>query len=488
MTKLIEVDYVVVGAGGMGMAFVDEIITHSDATVAIIDRNHQPGGHWNDAYPFVRLHQTSTCYGVNSTELGGYSVDEVGLNKGCYELASGSEVVAYFDTVMRKRFLPSGRVTYLQMCEYNKADDTAVSRVSGERYEFRAKKKFVDATYLNVTVPSQREPDFEVREGARAVAVNLLPKVAAEHENFVIVGSGKTGMDAVLFLLTNGVDPDRITWIMPSDAWMFDRFDVNPGRKFSDPVTKYAIGVLEAALAAEDYNDFFKVLVDRKLVMQLDPSVKASRWRCATFTPLELAQLRRIKNVVRKGYLLAASPSEMTMQKGIHPTPNNAVFVDCAADGLPKVPMVKVFSGNRITLQTVRMCQQVYSAGFIGNVEVNVDADETRKNELTQVVPLPYTDEDYLRCAIQNSRNMAAWLTEPAVVKWINESRTDLFSPLLDVNDPEIAANIQAMGELIQKAVPKMESLLAIHKAGSRRQYRAGPEHLHSEIGGFSAQ
>lgn len=59
MTQVIEADYVVAGAGGVGMAFVDEILTHSDATVAIIDRKHRPGGHWNDAYPFVRLHQTS---------------------------------------------------------------------------------------------------------------------------------------------------------------------------------------------------------------------------------------------------------------------------------------------------------------------------------------------------------------------------------------------------------------------------------------------
>ena len=27
---------------------------------------HRPGGHWNDAYPFVRLHQPAAFYGVNS--------------------------------------------------------------------------------------------------------------------------------------------------------------------------------------------------------------------------------------------------------------------------------------------------------------------------------------------------------------------------------------------------------------------------------------
>lgn len=458
MAETIEVDYLVVGAGGMGMSFADEILTHTDATIAMVDRNHRPGGHWLDAYPFVRLHQTSTSYGVNSAELGGYRKDEVGLNKGCYELASGSEVVAYFDNVMRRRFQPSGRVRYLPLTEYQ-GDGKAVSKASDKAYEFRA-GKIVDATYLNVTVPSQREPEFEVRDGALAVAVNELPKVISENDNFVIVGAGKTGMDAVLFLLTNGVNPDRITWIMPSDAWMFNRFHVDPGRKFSDPVTQYVISLMQLGLEARDARHYFELLDKAGLVMRLDASIRPTRWRCASLTPLELEQLRRVKNIVRQGYIQAASPTEMTLTQATLPTPANAVFIDCAADGLPKVPMTKVFDGNKITLQTIRMCQQIYSGGFIGNVEANVNADEDRKNELTQPVPQPYTDDDYIRCAIQNSKNMLVWLTEPCVVKWINESRIDLFSPLLDFDDPEVAADIQAMGELLERALPKLEQLL----------------------------
>lgn len=467
MAVVLEADYLVVGAGGMGMAFADEILSHSEASIIIIDKNFSPGGHWNYAYPFVRLHQTSTCYGVNSTELGGDQRDEFGLNKGCYELASGREVVAYFDNVMRRRFLASGRVQYIPMCEYDKNTGTAKNLVSGEIYEFRA-KKIVDSTYLNVTVPSQRPPTFELAADTKAVAVNELPRVAPYYDNFVIVGSGKTGMDAVLFLLSNGIDPDRITWVMPADAWMFDRFTVDPGRKFSDPVTQYAIGILECALEAENYRDFYDRLAGRDLIVQLDSTIKPTRWRCATFTQLELEQLRRVKNIVRMGYLEAVTATSMQLSKGTHAVPTNAVFIDCAADGLPKVPEVKVFDGNKITLQTVRMCQQVYSAGFIGNVECNVDASEDRKNELCQPVPLPYLEIDYLRCALLNSKNMGVWLTEPAVVKWINESRTDLFSPLLDFDDPEIAANIQAMGELIQQAIPKMESLLSEGMQGAQ--------------------
>lgn len=44
MAELLEVNYLVVGAGAMGMAFVDTILTESDKTVAIVDRNARPGG------------------------------------------------------------------------------------------------------------------------------------------------------------------------------------------------------------------------------------------------------------------------------------------------------------------------------------------------------------------------------------------------------------------------------------------------------------
>lgn len=83
------VDYLVVGGGAMGMAFTDTILNETDKTVAIVDRNHRPGGHWNNAYPFVRLHQPSAFYGVNSRHLGDDTIDQTGWNEGLVELASG---------------------------------------------------------------------------------------------------------------------------------------------------------------------------------------------------------------------------------------------------------------------------------------------------------------------------------------------------------------------------------------------------------------
>ena len=66
----LEADYLVIGAGAMGMAFVDELRKQDpQCSIVIVDRHANPGGHWNDAYPFVTLHQPALFYGVNSEPL-----------------------------------------------------------------------------------------------------------------------------------------------------------------------------------------------------------------------------------------------------------------------------------------------------------------------------------------------------------------------------------------------------------------------------------
>ena len=105
---MLTTDYLIIGSGTAGMSFADQLLTDTNATIGIIDRHHMPGGHWNDAYSFVRLHQPSAFYGVGSRQLGSNRIDVSSLNRGYYELASGPEIVSYFDRLMQERFLPSG--------------------------------------------------------------------------------------------------------------------------------------------------------------------------------------------------------------------------------------------------------------------------------------------------------------------------------------------------------------------------------------------
>ena len=144
----IETDYLIIGSGAVGLAFADTLIDESDAHITMVDRHGKPGGHWNDAYSFVTLHQPSAFYGVNSLELGSRRKDSFGANKGLYELASGPEINGYYDRVMNHKLLPSGRVAYHPMCNFL-GDGEFESILSGERTQVTVRKKVVDATYFS---------------------------------------------------------------------------------------------------------------------------------------------------------------------------------------------------------------------------------------------------------------------------------------------------------------------------------------------------
>ena len=116
----------------MGMAFVDTLLDENPkADIIMIDRYAKPGGHWNMAYPFVTLHQPSAYYGVNSKELSTGKRDKTGLNQGLADLASRDEIMAYYDGVMRHKFLASGRVRYFALCEHL-GDGNVHHRLNGQ--------------------------------------------------------------------------------------------------------------------------------------------------------------------------------------------------------------------------------------------------------------------------------------------------------------------------------------------------------------------
>ena len=266
---VLEADYLVVGAGAAGMAFTDALVDHADVTVALVDRRHGAGGHWLDAYPFVRLHQASAFYGVASTLLGGGRIQREGPETGLHERATAPEVCAYYDRVLRQRLLPSGRVSFHPACEYV-GDRRFVSRVSGQVHEVRGTARVVDAHYLAPEIPATTPPPFEVAGAAHVVTVNDLVALGEAPSQYVVVGSGKTATDTCIWLLDNGVDPDRICWVRPRDPWMLNRAKVQP-----DPAVflGMAADTLELAASATSPDDLFLRLEEAEVMLRIDRSV-----------------------------------------------------------------------------------------------------------------------------------------------------------------------------------------------------------------------
>ena len=246
--KTIDTDYLVIGAGTAGLAFADTLIRQSNAHVTIVERSGKPGGHWNDAYPFVTLHQPSAFYGVNSLALGSGRTDTAGLNAGLLELASGAEINAYFDRVMQHTLLPSARVSYHPMCNMLE-DGRFESLLSGEQVQVNARRKMVDAYSMGPSIPSTHKPGFQFEPGARLAPPNALPGLwqgggasavagaagvagAALPRRFVVIGAGKTAMDARLWLRGAGARPSAITWVRPREAWLVNRITTQPAPEF----------------------------------------------------------------------------------------------------------------------------------------------------------------------------------------------------------------------------------------------------------------
>ena len=141
----LDTDYLILGAGAMGLAFADVILSeHPTSRIVVVDRRDSPGGHWND-------------------------------NRG------------------------------------------------------HRNRRIVDGTFMTVEVPFVRPPPYPVDPDVSLVPPNGLPQIKRPWERYVVIGAGKTGIDAILFLLDEGVSPDRIQWIVSNDSWLWDRASVQPG-------------------------------------------------------------------------------------------------------------------------------------------------------------------------------------------------------------------------------------------------------------------
>ena len=459
----IDADYLVVGAGASGMAFVDALLTGSAATVAVVDRRHRPGGHWVDAYPFVRLHQPSANYGVASKRLGEDRIDETGINAGFYERATAAEICDYYAQVMERDFVGSGRVTFLSLNDYvgNDGDGHRVrSRLTGAETTVRA-RKCVDATYVGSEIPSRHAPSYDVDAGARVIPPNDLVDLAEAPTGFTVIGAGKTAMDTCCWLLDNGVDPDRIRWVRPRDPWLFDRATLQPLALLGPSYLPMQVRWMEAAGAAQDAADFAHRLEDAGVFVRLDPRVEPATWRGATVSASEVEALRSIEHVVRDGYVTRVGSQSLHVGRAVLPSSPGEVHVDCTAAGVPPTGPRPVFDGDRIVLQQVTVGIAPWSGATIGAVEASRE-DDAEKNRLCP--PIAFTGEasDMLRTVYVGMDGLIQRLNQPDLFEWNENCRLNPAAGAMSrLDEPDIATAFRAMGEAVGPAMRNLAERVA---------------------------
>lgn len=463
---MIETDYLIIGAGAAGMAFADTIVAETDAHVTIVDRQGRPGGHWNDAYPFVTLHQPSAFYGVNSTPLGSNRKDTHGINTGLYELASGAEVSGYYDAVMRRQLLPTGRVTYLPMHDWR--EGRAISLLSGRETDVTVRRKTVDATYSSPTIPAHHKRAFTVEEGVHVVSPGELARLwraDARPERFVVLGAGKTAMDTIVWLIESGAEPDTIQWIKPRESWLLNRARTQPGLEFFDQVFGGQAAQMEAFAAATSIDDIFARLEAAGVVLRIDQSVQPEMFHYATISAGEVDTLRLVGDVVRLGRVQEIGRDAITLEGGTVPADATTLYIDCTASAVTPRAVQPIFQGDRIVPQLVRAPQPSFSAALIAYVEAHYP-DDAAKNALCRPVPFPNDLADYPMTNIVNLSNQHGWMQDETLSAWIRASRLDGFGKVAAALDPTDEARRAVLMRMRAAGPGAMRNLMGLAGRG----------------------
>ncbi len=457
---LINTDYLVVGAGASGLAFADALVAEADVEVTLIDRRPASGGHWLDSYPFVRLHTPSAFYGVNSLALGGDRVDQSGENAGYYERATGREVCEYFADVA-VRLTHTGRVRVLTGHEHlgpGSNGEQVRDLGTGELLDLAVRRRVVDARYLEASIPATHIAPFDVASGARVVPVNDLPAAAQSTSSYVVLGSGKTSADACMWLLGNGVEPDRIRWVRPRDAWFYDRARFQPLQQVGAIMDGNALDA-EAGAQARSIDDLFERLEASGRLVRIDPARPATMFRGTMLSARELEALRQITDVVRLGRVRRIEPGRIVLERGESQTSRDVLHVDCTALGLNNAPAAPIFQPGRIVLQQVRHLSPSFNAGLVGFVEAHRDNDED-KNRLCRPNPYPTSIGDWPRMISRTWRTEGRWLSEPDVSGWVAQSRLNLLSALPDhIDEPSVQAAIKRYVTHARTAIERLTEL-----------------------------
>lgn len=458
----LDTDYLVIGGGASALAFVDTLLDASDADVVLVDRHARPGGHWNDAYPFVRLHQPSPWYGVASRPIIETDPDRSGFERG----ATGTEVLASFDTLLRERFLPSGRVRWFPSGEVRRGDD-GVDRIvptqGGGVRRVTVRRRRVDATHARTEVPQTHAPRYGVAPGVTVVAPNALPRLVRRWAHFTVVGGGKTGMDSALWLLEQGVAPQRIRWIVPRDAWLHDRAHLRVGAAHVASSLGATLGEFEAIASSASTDELLHRLEAQGLLMRLDPRVEPSMYRCAVVSRTELAQLRRIRDVVRLGRVRRIEATRIVLEHGTLASPSGTLVVDCTASALQPPPALPVFDGDTLHLLMISACRPLFSAALIARIECTA-ASDAEKNALATPVPTPERPADWLRLRALTLANAQRWSRHPEIRAWLRACRLEPTATLLDgvaPDDPTVRELLRERAQKVQAAAANLPRLLA---------------------------
>jgi len=472
------------------MAFSDSLLQNSNESnlrVIVVDKHETPGGQWHDSYDFVQLHQPSKGYGVESTKL-----ETVGAADEDTHRATRSEILDYYATVQRDleskhdfEFLGGTTLDLSQLYEGNPSqqDYTITNNTTGVSRTIHVRKRLVDARNLEPDLPVSTPPKFAFSSDR----VSVLPvndivgkndsnsegNASDEKKHFVVVGGGKTGMDAMSHLLTEkNVLPENLLWVVPNDAWITAREKIgncidllytsaklhedanNSGsdsENYCDEKKETDASTGDAAASTIGPDFFQRGFIEWEKqghIYRLDPSVVPTKFKDATLSLEELSLLRKaVPRMVRAGRIAEITDTgSMVFQDGSTmelPFPvEDTLFLHCSAGAFhcskSNQSPPPIFEKHRIVVQDIYGTPGFCFVGsMLGKLESMAGLSDEARNAMTRRPEPPSTPPppggvsggDVMGTLtqdhpfVQRAQNLQMWMDDSELRDWVFDNR-----------------------------------------------------------------
>ena len=138
---------------------------------------------------------------------------------------------------------------------------------------------------------------------------------------------------------------------------------------------------------------------------------------------------------------------------------DDALIVNCAADGLKTPPLVPIWGPEVITLQPVRAGFPCLGTALAGYVEAT-RVDDAEKNRLCPPSSYGNTLTDWAQMNVRGSRNTAAFSAEPDIKAWTD--RIAVNPARIPPEHPGSAELDDAVGRLGRYVGPGVARLAAL--------------------------
>lgn len=471
--SLAKCDYLVIGSGASSIAFVDTLLTElPTAKIVMIDKKQAPGGHWVDAYGYVHLHQPSLLYGVASRQLEG---NWLKLLVGKMTLpwkhrASKHEILTHFKQFVDDK-QASGQLTYFPNCSYDFEQEVEgnVHRFStndGKKtYSVEVSEKMVNGILGECIIPSKVPPKFPIDEGISIMTPNQIydshhAKTLERKTHYVVLGAGKTAMDAVVYLQRHAnVKTQNISWVISNDVWMLAREGPGSPWSYSEALLRHDGDQDKACLELEQTGAF----------VRLSKDVTPTKFRFPVIGKDELKLLRQIKNLIRRGRVSAIKQDRNRVlvqfedNNGIcipSTTVADTVFIHCTSPGpfngnatdevfvtdkqlnlnLLYAPPVSVSMSSIAYLEAARLSgtldiqfgKQLLLAAKGSLAEgscAHISEDEVLRELIKPLMLIERDDSSRFRSIVTNAMFLAIANSDPMVAySWLRHNRLSFYS------------------------------------------------------------